>query len=634
MLEAFASTAFLGTAIAVLTWPIRSIVPAVGPDPSWVAGLYMAHGEGLHFGTQFVFTYGPLGFLQQPALYDEGMWMLAFIYSGFIHIALSISLLWVARRGLPLAVALGACYTLLVIGRLEGAVVLLAFVWCIVALGDRPPKFAASLIVFGGATVGAVELLGKANFGFAVLSLCAVTLAGLPGRRRNLGRFLAVAAIALGVFWALAGQGLSNVPDFAANTLQILAGYSSAMPVNLSDVRWERPFGVATALLLVLAASTATWRDPLPRRLATLVVVALFGFLAFKQGFVRQEVGRTAEFFLLMLGGAIALASTLPAWLSRPSRRLLATGLIAPLVAIAIATLPTPSFWRSLEWGDHLTFLRQEARALLVAGERARFSSEGRTAMRAVYRLDRKTLSLLGDRPVQIDPWEIGVAWAYRLNWHPLPVPQSYSAYVSSLDLLNAEALRGATAPALILRQNQRAFASSEVGSIDGRYQAWDAPAANRAMLCNYDAVHTTARWQLLERTGSRCGPPRPIGIARSDTGDPIRVPPPPGPRDIVFARIEGLGDEGWESLRTVLYRGRQRTVTVNGGPSWRLVPETAGDGLIMRVPEGVDYPKPFRLAPAARTFSVQVQGAPSRRIDARFFAQRVAVKHDLVASR
>ena len=113
--------------LLLLTWPALNLAPRFGLDASWQAALHLAAHTDLAWGRDVMFTYGPLGFLQEPALYDSGLWMLSFAYQSLIHVALAISLLWVARRAFPLAVALAATYVLLVVGYLEGAVVLLAF---------------------------------------------------------------------------------------------------------------------------------------------------------------------------------------------------------------------------------------------------------------------------------------------------------------------------------------------------------------------------------------------------------------------------------------------------------------------------------------------------------------------------
>ncbi|HEX7059150.1 MAG TPA: hypothetical protein VF176_04795 [Solirubrobacterales bacterium] len=617
-----ASTPFLGAVVAILTWPIVWPGPTAGLDASWAAGLYMAHGAGLQFGTEFVFTYGPLGFLQVPVLYDEHLWLLASVYRGFAHVALAISLVWVARRAFPPAVAVLVCYALLVIGYLEGAMVLVAFIWCFVALGNCPPRSVAPLIALGGGLIAAVELLGKLNFGIAIFVLCSLAVLGMPGWRRNVPLFAGTAGISLVGLWLIAGQGLGSVPEFASNALQVLSGYSHAMSVNVSDVDWERPFAVGAMALLLAAALGATLHDPLPRRIASIAIVALFSFFLFKQSFVRQGLGNGSDFFPMMLGAAIAVASRLPASVPRLPPRTPALALTLPLAALTIAALPSPSLWESLKPEHHIDYLRQDLHALLSGSERRRLVADGRQSMQSVYRLDRRSLALLGDRPTDVSPWEIGAAWAYRLNWHPLPVIQGYQAYTPALDQLNADALSGTNAPEAILRQNTNAFARTLGESADRRYPAWDPPATATAMLCHYRATRTTERWQVLERTRNRCGSPRLIRTVRSQTGAQIAIPPPPRPEDVVIARIDGVGVEGWETLRSTLYRARQRTITVDGSRTWRLVPDTAEDGLIMRAPAAVDFPEPFRLAPNAHTVSVQIAGLSPRDIEVQFFAQ------------
>jgi hypothetical protein len=621
---ALTSTPFLGALLAIFTWPLVWPGPSTGLDPSWTAGLYMAHDIGLRFGEQFVFTYGPLGFLQVPVLYDESLWTIASLYQGLVHVGLAISLLWVARRAFPLAVAVPACYMLLVIAHLEGAMVLLALIWCLVAVSDRPPGFAAPLVVVGGGVVAAIELLGKLNFGIAILLFCSIVVLGMPDRRRNAPLFAGVFLLTLASLWLLAGQGLANAPDFASNALEVLSGYSRSMSANVSDVSWQRPYAVGAMALLGVAAFVATRHDPRPRRTAFVAIVGLFAFLTFKQSFVRQGLGNGSDFFPMMLGAAIAIAWRLPIHLPKFPPRSPAFALTLPLAALTIAALPSPSFWGSLKPEDHIDFLRQELHALLSGSERQQLTSDGRESMKSAYRLDPRTLRLIGDRTVHVEPREIGVAWAYRLNWRPLPVIQGYQAYTAALDRLNAEVLSGPDAPAVTLRQNMGAFAETTGASIDNRNAAWDPPAAALAMLCRYRAVHTTDRWQVLYRGRNRCRQSRLIGTVHAQTSDEITVPPPPGSRDIIFARIHGAGVEGWENLRSILYRARQRTITVDERTTWRLVPDTAEDGLIMRASPTVDFPEPFRLAPNAHVISVQIGDAQPRNIEVRFFARKV----------
>jgi hypothetical protein len=620
-MEMILSTPFLAVLLVALTWPIASPVPSPGPDPSWVAGLYMALGQGIHFGPDFVFAYGPLGFLEQPALYDSELWVVALLFRASIYAALAAALLWSARRALPLVLAIPLVYAVLVVGYLEAAAVLLAFLACVASLSNRSPPPRSYLVPIGGAFLAAIELLAKLNFGITIVGLCLVAILAGDERRRALPLFAGTLTASLLLLWLLARQPAANLVDYAANSLQVLSGYSQAMTADITDVSWQRPFAVLAILLLIGAAILGD-ASTHKRRLGAAVLAAVFGFAMFKQSFVRQGLGNASDFFPLMLGAALGLAWRLPTRVPRLPSHAPALLLLVPLAVLSVLALPSTSLWRSLEPGDHLEYLRQDLRALADAGERDRLREQGASSMAAGYRLDRKSLALLRQRQVAVDPWEIGAAWAYGLDWKPLPVIQGYQAYTPALDSLNVAALSGPERPSAILRQNPGAFSGSVGSSIDDRYLAWDPPAAALEMLCRYRPVRTTRRWQVLYPAGDRCGPPRLISRLNTSTGEAINVPPPP-PHSVVFARVDGLGVEGLESLRSLLYRARERWATLDDGRSWRVVPGTLGDGLVLRSDERIDFPEPFGLAPQARTISFRLAGA-EREIEVEFFAQRI----------
>lgn len=179
---------------------------------------------------------------------------------------------------------------------------------------------------------------------------------------------------------------------------------------------------------------------------------------------------------------------------------------------------------------------------------------------------------------------------------------QDYSAYTSALDRLEADRLASPHGPQRILRQavpvGNPAYPQT---SIDGRLLAWDPPAKYLAMLCHYLPLATNRTWEVLARVGERCGSPRRLGSVSTRFGAAITVPAPP-PGNVVYARIQGAGVAGFERVRNLLFRADFRYVVVNGSHTYRLVPGTAGDGLILRAAPGVDYPSPFTLAPGART--------------------------------
>jgi hypothetical protein len=108
-------------------------------------------------------------------------------------------------------------------------------------------------------------------------------------------------------------------------------------------------------------------------------------------------------------------------------------------------------------------------------------------------------------------------------------------------------------------------------------------------MVCHYDESSVTPAWQLLRRIGSRCGPSRPIKSVVAKMGQAVRVPGPRDPNELVFAKVRGIQVSGVERIRTLLYRARQRKVTINKN-TFRFVPATAEDGLLLRIPARADW--------------------------------------------
>ena len=145
-----------------------------------------------------------------------------------------------------------------------------------------------------------------------------------------------------------------------------------------------------------------------------------------------------------------------------------------------------------------------------------------------------------------------------------------------------------------------------------------------RAILCHFRAPGPAlGRWILLERVAPRCGRERPLKTVKAKLGVPAAVPPAPDARSAVFVRIDGIEVKGLEKLRATLYRALERQITFDGGRINRLVPGTAGDGIVLRVPARADYPKPFALDQATNTITV-TKSAREGDLRLRFFSMPI----------
>ena len=213
----------------------------------------------------------------------------------------------------------------------------------------------------------------------------------------------------------------------------------------------------------------------------------------------------------------------------------------------------------------------------------------------------------VGSDPVDARPWEIGLIWAYELQWRPLPVIQDYQAYTPALDRLNEGALTADDGPRYVLRH--QGFDNSPAIGIDGRFTSFDVPLETLALVCRYRPVLTSSSYQLLAKAADRCGAPRPLGGTTAAYEEPVAVPRA-RPGEAIVARIDGAGPEGLELLRTLAFRAATRKIELNIGRA-RLAPENAESGLLLSLPPGADFPPPFAVAPGTSSFAISSADGP-----------------------
>ena len=616
----FRSLPFLGLVVALLTFPSFSLTPSPGLDPSWGAGLQMAAHDGLVFGRQVVFTYGPLGFLAVPTLWYQDLGAAAVAYAVLAHILACTMILWAALRifDRPIAVivAIIAC------SFLGSPLVTIALLLAASFAGRRVGTRLQSAFPFVIGALAAFGLLVKLNLGVEILLLGTVALFADRPRRALLqvaqltGAFVAT-LIAL---WLAAGQPLGAIPDYLSLSRSVISGHSEAMV--LSD-----PGSTSNALLAVaagIAATGAAWmlNGDLARRrrLGLTCLIALFSFVSFKEGFIRPDHPHIALF----------VSAITAAWFALGWKRPLRWPGIATLIALLAVSINFAS--GAIDPIAHIQAARDLTRTMISPSRRHSATDAGRSNIEANFAIDPAIIAAIGDRPVHVSPYETGVAWAYGLNWLPLPVFQDYLAYTPRLDRENSDALRAATAPLRILRE-------VDTGTVDVRYTGFNPPEATIQMLCTYRPDLTRGSWMVLRRIPDRCGRERALDSVSGEFGKPFAVPAAP-PGNLTVARVHGVGVGGLERLRTLLFRAKPRYVEFSGGnqsastaANFRLVPGTAEDGLLISVPPQADYPEPFTLAPDPATFTISGPGLEGP-IEIDFYARPIRADMTAVRSR
>lgn len=597
-----APTWALGSLVALLTWRFAFVAPIPSLDGSWSAGLSMAIKQGLDFGSDVVFTYGPLGFLHAPDVWFGDLAVLAFLYGAGLYVAICTSLVWALRRSLGwVAAALVSLLAMMLMPSFD-QVIILAAIWSLAILSPEPARFPRLILVIGGSLFAAVETLFKVSNGPLVFLLCAIALFGARVQRRGLALFGGLYVAALLLLWLVTGQSVSELPGYLRNSFEVVAGYGGAMALDGAP-SWQLPVAIGALVAVAAASAGGAYRDGRARSCAV-AVTAIVAFAFYKENFIRSDVNHTAIYF----------ASVCILWLVIPWSLARRGALAGALALGAISLHAAPQSGANLDLIANVKLATEQARTLLSSGRRQDLTLAGRTYSKATYRLDPETLAELRGHTTSIDPWDIGVAYTYDLDWSPLPVIQSYVAYTPHLDGLNADFLEGAGAPQRILRENTNLIHPGfPTGTLDDRFPGWDPPRQARETLCHYAPLRTTPRWQVLGRVSDRCGPPRPAGTVEAAFDESVDVPAP-GPGELVFARVHGAEVEGLERLQGLLFRPSLRYAAINDGTEvYRLPPALAGDGLMLRASPSLLAAGPFSQIPQAENIEITGQSGSLR---------------------
>lgn len=592
-------------------WQWPPLQPAPGFDESWTAGLAMAVHNGLVFGERVVFTYGPFGFLSVGSLWHVHLAQASVAYTFVLRFAFALAVFATARRSFGAVVAF---LVALLVASVD-ALLLEPVVFLIVAVGaltgDLNDRRAVFLSAAAGGFAG-LELLDKVSVGASLIMLTAVFVLSLARRRRVcVGAAVAALLGSLVVLWTAVGQPLGALPDYVLNSARITLGYGQAVGIEAPGLGWQYPAALVGLGLGVWAAwqMTATLRSR--QRWGVLLLWLVFWFFAFKEGFVRHDPEHDVFFFDSLLGGFLAFQ-----WRGR--RRLIAVAAIAVLVVLALKA-QTTTLGADLDPARNVRTAFNQIRDVLSPSRRAALIAAGRAQIEATEPIDPRALSLLRGHTVDVWPSEIALAWAYGLDWDPLPVLQSYSAYTTALDKLDAAAIASTHAPQRIL------FVAGP--DPDGRVTSFDEAFTSRAILCRYREIYAGGTMAVLALGPNRCSKPVLIGTVKARWGQSISVPSPPTRHSLVSVDIHGVGVSGWESVESFFYKPAERFVRLDGGTPARLIPGTAADGLPLRASAGLDYDAPFNITAHARTVAVLKQGtgvSTSRSITYSFYDQLV----------
>jgi hypothetical protein len=450
--------------VALITvWGLPLGYPEDGLDPSWIQALVEATDQRRVFGSEVVFTFGPLHQLLTGQVGQD--WSAFLLGRALFSVAWFVIVLLVGRLfgarpalGIALAVSLtsnGAVHY----GLLAVLGIVLGFR---VHARTSETGFAGTLLLGTLACACAVVPLAKLSFvGTSIPAL--VALIGPPALRvafrreplsPGLGCLVLIPVLLVTVVWgSLVNWSLrSFLHYFLGPNVDIVQGYSSAMSFPTTTLSWTLAL---CYFMLTAYAAGLFWKFQVgettagPRAVSLLPATAwicagtfgLLSWVVFKSAFVRADPSHLSN-AVYWIVGVLILLLTLPSGRLRSfvREKSLSTSAVVFLMpfALGLILLVGSEDRPSMGWiKDYLIGSVRNLRLFSASGRQA--ATEERVAVLSRLRASTEDYGIAAGASADIVPWDISRLLANNLKYAPRPVPQSYSVYTSRLQRLNRD---------------------------------------------------------------------------------------------------------------------------------------------------------------------------------------------------
>lgn len=512
----------IGVTVAFV--PFTPGMPSFGLDQSWVFAMNQAVSQGLAFGEDIIFTFGPYAFVMDRSYHPSTDFMMV---SGSLYLALSY---WacavILMKDVQWFWSLAFC-ALLGGLCLQQDVLFYSFP---LLVGLASTKFIHSL---------EYAVLPKAELAAFYVALLFAPLGFLPLIKGNLlvlcgviiivcavfffikQRVLAVICIcspvvSMFIFWIASGQIAAGLPHYLISLVPIISGYTDAMSVD-GEITEVLVYLMASALFLLVIFTEKKSINASKSVLFGIYFAYLF--FAFKAGFVRHD-GHAVIAGLSIMVAALLLPFILKTKIVFPAVVLLIISgyYIAHhhmnLSGMSIANNFKSTYswaWQGIETrmkdGNRLKYDFDEA----VNSLRAQASFPILQGTTDIYSFNQSYLIASGNA------------------WSPRPVFQSFAAYTPALAEANRSHLLGKQAPDNII---------FKVESIGGRLPSIDDGASWPVLMFKYKPTGMANGYLLLQKREGVSEVAKPLKLTREKHkfGENVSLPDSNQP---IFAQME-----------------------------------------------------------------------------------------------
>jgi hypothetical protein len=564
----FAALLILAIALFV---PLSPSMPWEGLDPSWVYGVNEAVAQGMSFGKDIVFTFGPYASIYtkayHPATDQMMIWGSLFLAISF---AIAVYLNFKTTKGL---LKLGLLFVLSTVMYSRDAL----FFFYPMLVGVQIYHWAQSFDLQRkeGITEIVLKLALFAPFGLlplikgsaliACAAICVLSIALLARRGRwKLCTLIGVTPlVSLVFFWFLSGQPLIGLSDYLSGMMPIISGYTEAMVIN-GNPREYVLYSLAVGALVVILLSQAQGSS---YDITILVLIFLcILFLAFKAGFVRHD-GHAIIAGTMILLGALLAATLLNTW-----------GSLALLLACLVAWIYIDAAYIKTSTYNIKENITKTYFSAWIGLKHRLKDSEALTRSFDLRVAEIKKRSDIPKLEGSVDIYSHDQSYliASGNKWSPRPFFQSYSVYTEKLAELNKMHLESKNRPENII---------FKVQPIDGRLPSLEDGASWPVLLLNYEPSFFSNGYLLLKNlyvSGPVSKEPQKIVGGTYSLGEQINLPSSDEP---LFVKLD-IRKSFLGSILNTLFKPSQLVIKLNlqNGlkREYRIIAGMSGSGFVI----------------------------------------------------
>ena len=467
-------------------------------DQSWAIALHVAFANKFQFGKDFVYTYGPYGFIQID-IYHPDTYAYLFGLRLLIAVAVWAGLFKLVRHCVVRGRGAVAWLVPLLLFFPNMIVWMESFQFIVVILPlilyFYVSKRLSPALILTIATLALASLVKQTYLLLGVFFIVLIAIDELFKLKR-IPQVAIIYLVFVWIFWTFAFQELANIPTYITNNWQTVSGFSYALGIAGNPVEVVLYLlGTGSFLFLtgLIEWRSRRWWGMLP----TLALSGVF-FITFKGAFTRHDSHALQAFFntipLVLIFTAVLWQHKQDRW---QYRKLKITGTAfgaVSLILLLAMSYVIQKHYLSFESGGYI------ANAVRSTGHKVTPAINfvtGNTKFEGNVALNKSKVQNSNDLPavsgtVDLYPNEIASIFAYDLPYQPRPAFQSFSAYTEKLARLNAEHLTSVDAADSIL---------FDINPIDGHFASFEDGLSWPELLTRYDITNVKQRYLLLERS-------------------------------------------------------------------------------------------------------------------------------------